>query len=149
MDQLELSVVGDLAGIDLSFAGEVIDRMRYLVTTNAAKAAPDRATAMVALESTPMVLTGDLQGWMAVIPRGLEVLVRLGCQAAPDPAMREWCTVLFAGLVGQAAESGFGLPGFDSVTGPLDADDGGLLWKGIQAYVRTQPIPTMTFLEML
>ena len=130
MDQLELCFLPDLCISDFGAVAEKQPRIRYLFTCVAGKARPDRSAYLLFIGGViPAYISGDLEACKEALGRFFSFLAREGCERAPDPAMRELCSVFLVSIVGMICE-----------TYPVDFDwsvfgkDGELLRQGIYAY---------------
>ena len=131
MDHLEMSLVADICSYDPSAVGEKLPRLEYLLSSKVANARPDRTSLLMILAYVfPCFLTGDVEGCHGHTKRMLTFLAREGCERAPDPAVKEFCSVVLCGTVGVFFDSLLE-GGFDwSVLGKY----GELVRQGVYAY---------------
>ena len=115
---------------DVVAIAEKQPRIHYLLTCAAGKARPDTTVNLQILGGlVPAWFSGDLEAFRQVFGRSYTFLAREGCERAPDPAMREWCSVLLAAAVGVFGET---FP--DNFDWSTFGKDGELLRQGIYAY---------------
>ena len=130
MDQLELSFLPHLCVNDMGSIAKKQPRIRYLLSCEAGKARPDRACWLQFLGGVvPTLFSGDLEACKEGNSQFFYFLARDGCERAPDPAMRELCSVVLSAFMATLAETI--AEDFDwGVIGK----DGELVRQGIYAY---------------
>jgi lambda repressor-like predicted transcriptional regulator len=131
MDLLELDVLPLVLQNDIGYnlSDKPIPRIRYLATTAAGKARPDRMWYLQFFaEAMPCFFAGDLERMCSASATSMLYLVHEAAEAQ-DPQMREWCSILLAIMMGPVYEN---LPGnFDWA---IVGQHGELLRQGLYAY---------------